>query len=826
MSFEENIKQIIANASDVIAPIWPIKSFVACNPLQGFEELPFEKALKRVSQIYDCRLYATRKFFLDAIDKNELSEKLLKSSFELATKEFAKQIEYKNHSLDISQILWNILLNSKEFELVKNSPKTKLISSNIKDRSGNLGNDLLNGEVIKWCAAFFDEGQAAWNMPGRKDGLFNAWKQLAIYDKIIAENVIFLSSPSDSTEAIIYALKNLNIKEDDWEEYLRLHLSELRGWAGFVKWRQDATNYQWQQIAPAAIADYLAIRLLTEIAIINNSESVKIKDLPKIDANAEKINQIQFLLKRYANLPENDINEIDLNNADKIFKAIEKFDLLLQGKIWLEAFEGTYRNSLLTKLHDSSNKAEQDNYQLPDSQLIFCIDTRSEPYRKAIETLGNYQTFGSAGFFGLPISYKDPSSGEVLNLCPGLLSPKCEIAAKDHQESDKEAILCKLRYAYFLLKRNISASFAFIAAIGPICALIMLRKTLFNSFFSKVKPAKLSDLDLANISDALKLSYCRDFLRSIALTDNFAKIILLCGHGSATANNLYASSLDCGACSGNHGAINAIAMANILNDKEIRSKLALESINIPADSVFIGAEHNTTTDELVTFEDHINEQFDKEALAKIKQDIAKAEVINYNRRFDYFDNHASSRDSDWAQVRPEWGLARNAAFIIANRSLTKKIDLEGRSFLHSYDHQQDPDGSILSAIMGGPMVVGQWINYQYYFSTIDNTNHGSGSKVTKNMVGKIGVMQGNNSDLMHGLALQSVMKNDQELFHQPLRLTVIIAAPKLRLNEVISKQEVLQRLFYNGWIKLVAIEPESDKMFILKVDGSWDLWIK
>ena len=109
---------------------------------------------------------------------------------------------------------------------------------------------------------------------------------------------------------------------------------------------------------------------------------------------------------------------------------------------------------------------------------------------------------------------------------------------------------------------------------------------------------------------------------------------------------------------------------------------------------------------------------------------------------------------------------------------------------------------------------------------LPNTNHGSGSKVTKNMVGKIGVMQGNNSDLMHGLALQSVMKNDQELFHQPLRLTVIIEAPKSRLDAVISKQEALQRLFYNGWIKLVAIEPESDEMFILETDGSWDLWIK
>ncbi len=823
MSFVENIEQIIANATDIIAPVWPIKSFVASNPLQGFEKLPFDVALKRVSQIYDRHLYLPRKFLLDAIDKNEISETLLKSSFERATEEFVRQIEYKNHILDIKQILWNILINSKEFELTKNT-SAKLISAGFRDQKGNLGNDLLNGEIIKWCSAFFDEGEAAWNMPNRQNGLFNAWKILANYDKIMADNIIFLSAPDEASQAIIYGLQKLNLKESEWEEYLRLHLAELRGWAGFIKWRQNASNYQWQKIAPAKIADYLAIRLLTEIAIIENPKMVRIKNSVKTDVNADKINQVKYLLERYSELLPSDIVHLEFSDADKIFKIIEKFDLLLQGKIWLEASEETYRNSLLSKL---SNGLKQAKIQTADrfaSQLIFCIDTRSEKYRKAFEMLGNYQTFGAGGFFGLPVSYQDDSSGEILNLCPGALVPKYQITAKNYQESPKEAVLCKLRYVYFLLKRNISASFAFTAAIGPLCALLVARKTLFNRFFSKAKPPKLPDLDLSNIVATDKLSYAFDFLRSIGLTDNFAQIILLCGHGSSTANNLYASSLDCGACSGNHGAINAIAMANILNDPEIRSGLSLKSINIAADTVFIGAKHNTTTDELSIFEDHISQPFNQEVLAQIKKDAIKAEIINYNRRFDYFDNRSSSRDTDFAQVRPEWGLVGNAAFIIANRNLTKKIDLEARSFLHSYDYQKDPEGSILSAIMTAPMVVAEWINYQYYFSTIDNVNYGSGSKVTKNMVGKIGVMQGNNSDLMHGLALQSVMKNDQELFQQPLRLTVIIEAPKSRIPTIIAKEEVLQRLFYNGWIKLVVIEPENDEIFIMRTDGSWDLW--
>jgi uncharacterized protein len=172
-------------------------------------------------------------------------------------------------------------------------------------------------------------------------------------------------------------------------------------------------------------------------------------------------------------------------------------------------------------------------------------------------------------------------------------------------------------------------------------------------------------------------------------------------------------------------------------------------------------------------------------------------------------------------VRPEWGLARNAAFIVGLRIQTQNINLEGRTFLHSYDWKQDEDGTSLTTILTAPMVVAQWINTQYLFSTLDNVAFGGGSKITKNITGKIGIMQGNASDLMHGLPLQSVFKTDHEPYHEPLRLMTIVYAPPLFIDRIISQQGILQRLFGNGWVHLLCIDPTEGKTYYLQRDLKW-----
>ena len=145
--------------------------------------------------------------------------------------------------------------------------------------------------------------------------------------------------------------------------------------------------------------------------------------------------------------------------------------------------------------------------------------------------------------------------------------------------------------------------------------------------------------------------------------------------------------------------------------------------------------------------------------------------------------------------------------IVGRRALTRGIQLDGRVFLHSYDYRGDPEGKLLEAVMTGPQIVAQWINMEHYFSTVDQEVYGSGSKIYHNVVGRLGIMSGPQSDLRTGLAWQTVM-NGQQPYHEAMRLFTLIEAPRDRIDSIVRNQRLLQRLYDNEWMHLVAIDPE------------------
>lgn len=730
-SKEVDIQTLILNAAKCIAPVWPLETFIACNPLQGLETQTFEEAL-------------------------------LQGAFRRRRVERILQLEE------------------------------------------------VNLQMIKWCSSFFDEGQGIIDMPYREHGFYFGFLKLALYDKQLhcnkKEAKEFLKKlPESAEEAIKICLLRFQVPLGQEEDFFSKTLLYLPGWSGFVKWKTEWQNSKKPEEKRITLIDFLAVRLVLTCLI--------------------------------------------WPDAAKDKKSIEDGSLVKKILAQIRSNEDSYRQKLLSLLLPEVKKGEA-HVTRRNAQLIFCIDIRSEPFRRAIESLGQYETFGFAGFFGLPVLIDEFDTNKNKACCPVLLKPKYVIkempaaANKDDFERYQrgKTLINRCKSLYTQLKNNVSTPFALVESLGLWCGLNMTLKTLSpelsNNSISAIKgwlkptmPTKvIYELNERDAEQGLSLldqiSYAETVLRLMGLTSGFAKFIILCGHGSTTENNPYASALDCGACGGNQGGINARLLASILNKSEVRRGLEDYGVHIPLDTVFYGALHNTTTDSVELYTEDFAKPIYPELLSQLQKDLKKAKRITNQERAVTLDSCTSHKDItrrslDWSETRPEWGLARNAAFIVGPRYLTKNFSLEGRCFLHSYRFEQDSEGVLLETILTAPMVVAEWINTQYLFSTLDNVAFGSGSKITHNVVGTIGVMQGNGSDLMHGLPLQSVMSSDDEVYHEPQRLLTVVYAPKEMVSKVIQKHSILKTLFFNQWVHLVVIDPFSKAPYQLNQLGNW-----
>ncbi len=260
-----------------------------------------------------------------------------------------------------------------------------------------------------------------------------------------------------------------------------------------------------------------------------------------------------------------------------------------------------------------------------------------------------------------------------------------------------------------------------------------------------------------------------------------------------------------------------IILVTSRNDTAVRSALGVRGIAIPDATWFAAALHNTTTDDIESFDldlmppdarvrwERLRLAFDQ-ACSQVRRERAPGLGLDPRASREALRDSLRRRAGDGAQTRPEWGLGGNASFIIAPRERTHGVVLQGRSFLHDYHASRDPDGSVLELLMTAPMLVTHWINWQYHASTSDPAHLGSGNKLLHNVVGgSIGVFEGNGGDLRIGLPRQS-LHDGVRWVHEPLRLTVLIDAPCSAIETVLRKHAAVRQLVENGWLHLWRFE--------------------
>ncbi len=796
----EFIRQAIERGLSVATPAWPLQNTVAVNPFWFRRHERFEDALMGLEPSVRHSLLMPVSYYLERYRKGEIRFESISDAIQAA----------RNAGMDVG-VQVDQLLSDAETLAEKQDLEGRGIRTltDALDSSGGLS-EFITAETSKYAAAYLDDRQSVIAFPWRDLPFFQAWTSAQKWDQSM-EKAGFsgFSKHCDghtgmSAEAAIESMTRemgIDGKEEQTEYFSRLTASVL-GWGSQFKYAEWQRSLGYPVRSEVNSRDLLAVRLAYDFGIHQELQSSK----GELIANWKK--------------------SLSREGMDQESKDSFQIRFVLQN-----ALEISYQKSVSSRIGKNTGKRQGP----VEMQLAFCIDVRSEMLRRNLEEVcPTVQTIGFAGFFGVPFDYKRMDEDDVGHRLPVLLKPafhvKEEAPTNDAGSSDSEPLTNGVMRN---LRKYPLSSFLYVELFGAMYIPKMLRRTwqsMFKALANESVPERfrsrgaqpsqrdVSLLDGGHFGIPEKIERARVVLQHLGLTDNFAPLVMIVGHGSQTTNNALGSALDCGACGGHAGDINARFLADLLNDQKVRSGLSAQGIVIPEDTVFVAALHETVTDEIHVLETDGVPEAGRSAIGKLSESFKKASemtrVERFHTRSDVIDPNAERRSQNWAEIRPEWGLAGNACFIVAPRSRTLGVNLESRSFLHDYDWRKDATRGFatLELIMTAPMVVTNWINMQYYASSVAPKVYGSGNKVLHNLTNENGVVEGNGGDLKVGLSFQSV-HDGERLVHDPLRLSVFIEAPREEIEKIIARHEVVRELLDHGWINFVHIEPEEADLY-------------
>ncbi|GAB6048088.1 DUF2309 domain-containing protein [Methyloparacoccus murrellii] len=827
------LEHAVGEATRRIAPLWPLRHFVAVNPFLGLADHDFRSACELIGRVGHGDMLMPPRFYAEQLARGRITDADLAQALDGLDPPASGSRTPATLRLHLQ------LLCEVETAAHAGSGQRVLTVADFLDAgSSSRWADFVTDDISKWCAAWFDEGQSAWRMPWRSLPLYNAWKRAARFDRnpeiagLPEFRKLVAALPETPLEALAFMLDALEPEGSCLVDLLHRQLMSVAGWAGWIRHGEREAALRGE--ACDRLPHLLAIRLAYDYALAQRLLS------------ADGLRDWRHAL---------------LGDAGERQRERERLELL---HVLHLAYELHGQADLVTRLGRGAAKvaAEPSSATRKAAQAVFCIDVRSEVFRRALETTSpELETLGFAGFFGFPIEYIPLGHHRGAAQCPVLIAPRHRIresvAGADVTELrgilHRRWLRKRLNRLWKSFKTSAVSCFSYVEIAGLLFGVKLVTDSLgltrpvarpgeagldpqvarrIRPLVARQRGRLMAKTPVVETGIALndRIELAANALRGMGLNQDFARLVLLCGHGSSTVNNPYGSGLDCGACGGHSGEANARVAAMVLNDPQVRAGLRARGLCVPDDTWFLAGLHDTTLDTVTLFDaDELPGHLARD-LARLQGWLARAGGLARQERAaslglaglrpDALTSAVETRSHDWSEVRPEWGLAGNAAFIAAPRERTRGIALAGRAFLHEYDHRHDPDGAILGLIMTAPMVVASWINLQYYGSTVDNRLFGSGNKVLHNVVGAFGVLEGNGGDLRVGLPWQS-LHDGHDYRHEPRRLTVLIEAPAAAIERVLEQHAEVRQLVEHGWLHLLRIASEDGRCHRYRRIGHW-----
>lgn len=897
LSRRDDIAAIIARTASLLPTQGPIDVFVAQNILQGFENEPFEQAVVRAARVFGTEPFLPESAYRDEVARGRIQPSDLEAVLDADLGDHGVEtvadgritlrsllltlLRAPVHQEDDVAVRWTLT----ERDMFKGADAADLWHACMEAVSlfrpavlhlrpparprdlivavnPALDTDaLVHPVLIRLCAAFLDQGVAAWPLPNRDRGLLEA--AAAIYSTPFGPTepwnarlpaALTAVRGRDPLDVIADEIDRLGVPDTDRDEALTSTLLALKGWAAMIHQLEQRPDRAPVAVVPARLADFLALRLVldrvaTEWAATRLGHAGDLPGLwtelrdrhpphrgPGSVARAFLLCQVAQLV----GLSAHDIRALDENELVRFERTVQAFDSVTRRRLFHLAYERRLRITVLDALATQDDVAAPPGEGRPLLQAIFCMDERCESFRRHLEELNPaFETYGTAGFFAVPMYYRGIDDWHATPLCPIAMRPAHTVieVPRDGANGQHRLRQTARRWLGRLLgsastgSRTIFQGGLLTAVGGALAAVPLVARVVFPRFTGSItqQTAALTrrgiatQLELERHGDARRddgthagfeveemAAIVRRVLEDIGLTARFARLVAVFGHGSTSLNNPHESAYDCGACGGGKGGPNARAFATMANDTRVRRLLREGGLVIPEDTVFVAALHDTCSSGVEFFDtDRLpaghRPDFDQVRIAcdharagdarercrrfhSVPLDVTAAEALR----------RVEGRANDLAQVRPELGHATNAICIIGRRWRSRGLFLDRRAFLVSYDPDNDPDGDILARTLAavGPVAAG--INLAYTLSRIDPIGYGCGTKLPHNITGLIGVMDGHASDLRTGLPWQTVE------IHEPVRLLIVIDAEPERIRAAVSRVPGVERLVANRWVQLAG----------------------
>ena len=779
------------------------------------------------------------------------------------------------------QALWRVCCDGVR-EL---APFTPLPVANVRHRDLLLeatavdADRLVNDLLIRFCASYLDQGMAAWPLPNRDAGFLRCFCAMygtpggspAAWMRALGRDLARIERRGiTALESIRESLNDLGVSEDEWEPYISATLLALRGWGGMIRQIAERGDRVVKPIAESSLVEFLAVRLiadrhaLTKTAAEAMGYSGRLNELrlvasarveshwpPSVEQRAFQV----FQLAQIVGLSPEELHHLNHEEWTSLLREIETFGVLERRRVFHIAYEKRFTTQALdaVAIHAAKTNGRP---MSPRFQASFCLDEREESLRRHLEEIAGdeVETFGVAGFYAVAMYYRGAADAHFTPLCPVVIRPghwiieevEVDLDTVHRRRAKTRKVLGRFSHGFHLGTRTFALGAVLSGAVGVLASFPLVARILFPRVTAQLRkrvgrivqtpPATRLRIERRDPEPGPRkghVGFALDemtdngerFLRDIGLTNGFARIVLLHGHGSSSLNNPHNSAYNCGACGGAAGGPNARAMAQILNDPRVRRGLAQRGLEADHDTVFVGGYHNTCNDTVVYYDLEAIPRTHREEFAYAQSKIEEALGRNAHERcrrflsapltldFEEARQHVEERSEDLAQTRPEAGHATNAITIVGRRDWSRGLFLDRRAFLTSYDpSQDDAECSILTRILGAVFPVCSGINLEYYFSYVDNVGFGAGTKLPHNLASLLGVMDGAAGDLRTGLPWQMVE------IHEPVRSLFIIETTPEAMTRIMERNAPIGKLCHKGWVLLALIDPETREISLFE-DG-------